>query len=61
MLELFYIYGFYFRKVVMIWEGKIDQTDYDQLTVCRWPLGRYFKKQKSIFNEQKNAPNVFLN
>ncbi len=23
-------------------------------------LGRYFRKQKRIFNEQKNAPNVFL-
>ncbi len=30
----------------MIWEGKIYQTDYDQLTVCRWPLGRYLKKKK---------------
>ncbi len=40
MLELFYIYIFYFRQVVMIWEGEIDQT-YDKLTVCRWPLGRY--------------------
>ncbi len=25
------------------------------------PLGRYFKKEKNVFNEQKNAPSVFLN
>ncbi len=42
-------------------KAKLIKHGYDQLTVCRWPLGRYFKKEKKLFNEQKNAPNVFLN
>ncbi len=29
--------------------------------VCRWPLGRYFKKEKTYLTNKKNAPKVFLN
>ncbi len=29
-------------------EAKLIKHGYDQLTVCRWPLGRYFKKKKRI-------------
>ncbi len=36
-------------------KAKLIKHGYDQLNVCRWPLGRYFKY------EQKNAPKVFLN
>ncbi len=53
MLELFYIYRFYFRQVVMIREGKIYQTDYDQLTVCRWTFGHYFKNKNLYLTNKK--------
>ncbi len=35
MLELFYIYRFYFTHVVMIWEGQIDQIGDDQLAALK--------------------------
>ncbi len=42
-------------------KAKLIKHGYDQLTVCRWPLGRYFKKEKTYLTNKKNAPNVFLN
>ncbi len=57
MLELFISIHFILGK--SWWFEKAKLIKHDQLTVCRWTLGRYFKKQKLIFNEQKNAPNVF--
>ncbi len=45
----------------MIEKAKLIKHGYDQLTVCRWPLDRYFKKEKTYLTNKKNAPNVFLN
>ncbi len=42
-------------------KAKLIKHGYDQLTVCRWPLGRYFNKEKTYLTNKKNAPNVFLN
>ncbi len=41
--------------------AKLIKHGYDQLTVCRWPLGPYFKKEKTYLTNKKNAPNIFLN
>ncbi len=46
----------------MIWEGEIDQTWL--WSACRSAAGRLvitLRKKNNLFNEQKNAPNVFLN
>ncbi len=40
-------------------KAKLIKHGYDQLTVCRWPLGRYFKKEKNVFNEQKKCSKRF--
>ncbi len=40
-------------------KAKLIKHGYDQLTVCSWPLGRYFKKEKNVFKEQKKCSKRF--
>ncbi len=43
----------------MIWEAKLIKHGYDQLTVCGWPLGRNFKKEKTYLMNKKMFQTFF--
>ncbi len=63
MLVIFAVYlmlhygGFpYFLNIIIIWFLSFNQmyqknnNNNNLQPVCRWPLGRYFKKEKKLFN-----------
>ncbi len=43
----------------MIEKAKLIKHGYGQLTVCRWPLGRYFKKEKTYLTNKKKCSKRF--
>ncbi len=59
-ISIGFILGYYKAIISCDDLRRLNLSNMISLPVCRWPLGRYGKKEKNVFNEQKNAPNVFL-
>ncbi len=49
-----YIYMFILGKSWWFEKAKLIKHKLISPPICRWPFGRYFKKEKNVFNEQNN-------